>query len=155
MLSVVMETLGTVGTAAVISVISSWKFTLGYLAVVPVLVVTHALRLKTFRSRTKEEQKALEEAGQVRIYQVFKEQYWRARILRRSAHLRGQLKRKYCPKVGYWVEIKVTGAPNLLRVSVLDFNYYLCLSSCNTTKKYAKVKVKVTRDKCNDQRLLI
>ena len=74
MLSVVMEILGAVGTAAVVSVTSSWKFTLGYLAVVPVLVVTHALRLKTFRSRTKEEQKALGEAGQVRIYQVFEEQ---------------------------------------------------------------------------------
>ena len=75
MLSVVMETVGTVGTAAVVSMTSSWKFTLGYLAVVPVLVVTHALRLKTFRSRTKDEQKALEEADQVRIYEIFEELY--------------------------------------------------------------------------------
>ena len=75
MLSVVMETVGTVGMAAIVSMTSSWKFTLGYLAVVPVLVVTHALRLKTFHSRTKEEQKTLDESGQVRIYQVFKEQY--------------------------------------------------------------------------------
>ena len=67
-----MQSMGTLVTAICISLIYSWKYALGILVFVPVMVTFDTLRFKMSGGISKTEQSKLEYAGKVNICKCIK-----------------------------------------------------------------------------------
>ena len=65
MLSLVLLLFGSMASTLMISFVSSWKFSLGFLAFLPIVAVLNVSKIRMYRTTTIEEQESLEWAGKV------------------------------------------------------------------------------------------
>ena len=62
-----MQSIGTFGTAVVIALVYSWKYTLGFVSIAPLIGISNMLRFKmSTRGLNAKEQEDIEKAGKVR-----------------------------------------------------------------------------------------
>ena len=67
MLCFIMVIIGSVGTSLTISFTSSWKFSLGYIGFIPIVIALNLLKMNTLETANKKDQKSAEVAGKVRV----------------------------------------------------------------------------------------
>ena len=73
MLSLYMLFVGSLATTLIICFVCSWKFSVGFIAFIPIVAVLNILKIRMYQTTTKEEQESLEWAGKVCHISIFKD----------------------------------------------------------------------------------